>query len=106
LRNLIKSCVMLQREIPERINILVAQHAKKCGVDVLMDVGGDDGPLPTELTTCITLCAPNETELQNLTEMPTSTKVLETHNHNTCFTATRILTQLEEEQGRDSRGRH
>ena len=37
MRNRIKSCVMLQREIPERINILVAQHAKKCGVDVLMD---------------------------------------------------------------------
>ena len=68
------SCVMLQREIPERINIAVAQHAKKCGVDVLMDVGGDDSPLPTEMLECITMCAPNETELQNLTEMPTSTR--------------------------------
>jgi len=66
------SCVMLQREIPERINIAVAQHAKKCGVDVLMDVGGDDSPLPKEMLECITMCAPNETELQNLTNMPTS----------------------------------
>ena len=68
------SCVMLQREIPERINIAVAQHAKQCGVDVLMDVGGDDSPLPKEMLECITMCAPNETELQNLTEMPTSTR--------------------------------
>ena len=58
------ACVMLQREIPERINIAVAQHAKKSGVDVLMDVGGDDSPLPNELLECITMCAPNETELQ------------------------------------------
>lgn len=67
------SCVMLQREIPEQMNIQVAQCAKANGVSVFMDVGGEDGPLPPALLECIDFCCPNEAELQLLTGMPTET---------------------------------
>lgn len=66
--------VLLQREVPERVNIEVARHAKENGVSVLMDVGGDDGPLPSALLECITCCCPNETELNILTDMPTDSE--------------------------------
>ena len=32
--------LMLQREIPEEINILAAEFAQECGVKVILDMGG------------------------------------------------------------------
>lgn len=67
-------CVLLQREIPDIINIAVARHAKAHNIPVLLDLGGDDTPPPDELMECVDICAPNETELQRLVNMPTTTK--------------------------------
>ncbi len=65
--------VLLQREIPEAVNLLVAHAAKTAGVAVILDAGGsDDGPLPRALLACLTVCSPNETELARLTGMPTA----------------------------------
>lgn len=38
--------VLLQREIPDAINVAVAVHARQHGVTVILDLGGDDAPPP------------------------------------------------------------
>ncbi|KAG2259578.1 hypothetical protein Bca52824_078872 [Brassica carinata] len=65
--------VLLQREIPDSINIQVAQAVKKACVPVILDVGGMDTPIPNELLDSIDILSPNETELSRLTGMPTET---------------------------------
>lgn len=61
----IEQCValMLQREIPDRINVEVARIAKLLGKPVFMDVGGTDAPLDENLMPYISVIAPNESEL-------------------------------------------
>lgn len=39
------SLLLLQREIPDRINILAAQTAHNAGVPVILDAGGMDEPV-------------------------------------------------------------
>eukprot|EP00983_Pelagomonas_calceolata_P020441 644449-Pelagomonas_calceolata.AAC.3 len=81
--------VLLQREIPEHVNIEVAKVvywvgcgygafkltgkmlAKAANVPVYMDAGGMEGPLDPQILACLTLLSPNETELNRLTNMPT-----------------------------------
>ncbi|CAH8381208.1 unnamed protein product [Eruca vesicaria subsp. sativa] len=65
--------VLLQREIPDYINVQVAKAVKKGGVPVILDVGGMDTPIPDELFDSIDILSPNETELSRLTGMPTET---------------------------------
>ncbi|KAF8080662.1 hypothetical protein N665_0929s0015 [Sinapis alba] len=65
--------VLLQREIPDYINLQVAKAVKKAGVPVILDVGGMDTPIPSELFDSIDILSPNETELSRLTGMPTET---------------------------------
>ncbi|CAN7098699.1 unnamed protein product [Brassica rapa subsp. narinosa] len=65
--------VLLQREIPDSINVQVAKAVKKAGVPVILDVGGMDTPIPSELYDSVDILSPNETELSRLTGMPTET---------------------------------
>ncbi|CAN8304931.1 unnamed protein product [Cochlearia groenlandica] len=65
--------VLLQREIPDYINIQVAKAVKEAGIPVILDVGGMDTPIPDELLDSIDILSPNETELSRLTGMPTET---------------------------------
>ena len=65
------SCVMLQREIPEAINVAVAKAARVANVPVLLDMGGEDSPLSAALLENVDYVCPNETELQRLVDMPT-----------------------------------
>jgi len=46
--------VLLQCEIPERINALVAKTAAETGVPVMWDTGGDDTPIPADLLPLLT----------------------------------------------------
>ncbi|KAL0682051.1 hypothetical protein Bca4012_048898 [Brassica carinata] len=41
--------VLLQREIPDSINIQVAKAVKRAVVPVILDMGGMDTPIPNEL---------------------------------------------------------
>ena len=41
--------VMLQREIPDEVNLQIAKLAHSKGIPVFQDLGGKDGPLPAEL---------------------------------------------------------
>ncbi|KAL5151432.1 Ribokinase [Glycine soja] len=63
--------VLLQREIPDAVNVQVAQAARNAGVPVVLDAGGMDGPLPPQLLNFVDILSPNETELARLTGMPT-----------------------------------
>ena len=40
---------MLQREVPESVNMTVASAGKAAQCLVVLDAGGDEGPLPAEL---------------------------------------------------------
>lgn len=68
---IVKDCkvVMLQCEIPESVNIQVAEDAKQLGIPVVLDLGGEDRPLSDALAKNVTYLCPNETELGRLTEM-------------------------------------
>lgn len=63
--------VLLQREIPDSVNIQVAKAAKNAAVPVILDAGGVDTPIPKELLSSIDFLSPNENELGRLTGMPT-----------------------------------
>lgn len=65
--------LLLQREIPDRVNVLAAQAAKNSDVPVILDCGGVEAPIPRELIDCVDILSPNETELARLTGMPTET---------------------------------
>ena len=67
--------MLLQREIPDSVNLQVATIASASGVRVLLDVGGsNEEPLSDELLSKISYLSPNETELARITDMPTETQ--------------------------------
>lgn len=66
--------VLLQREIPETVNVIFAKLASSARVPVILDTGGADRPLAHDLLTNVSILSPNETELQRLTGMPTRTE--------------------------------
>ncbi|GAV60867.1 PfkB domain-containing protein [Cephalotus follicularis] len=63
--------VLLQREIPDSVNIQVAKAARSAGVPVILDAGGMDSPIPPQMLNFVDIFSPNETELARLTGMPT-----------------------------------
>lgn len=66
--------LLLQQEIPEKINLAAAEVAKAQGVTVIQDVGGEDRPISAQLLSLIDFLCPNENELQRLTGMPVATR--------------------------------
>lgn len=58
--------LLLQREVPEEVNILAAKYARANGVKVLLDMGGKDEDLSDELIRQVDILSPNETELSRL----------------------------------------
>jgi sugar/nucleoside kinase (ribokinase family)/sugar phosphate isomerase/epimerase len=71
--------VMLQREIPEKVNLLVATFCQKIvkeggsSVTVVLDCGGEDRPISPEMLQLCDFVMPNESELRRLvTSLPTS----------------------------------
>nr|GLL22754.1 uncharacterized protein LOC109187822 [Ipomoea trifida] len=63
--------VLLQREIPDSVNIQVAKAARSAHVPIILDAGGVDSPVPSELLSVVDIFSPNESELARLTKMPT-----------------------------------
>ncbi len=55
--------MLLQREIPEFVNVLAAKVAKEAGTMVILDVGGRDEPFSPDLLSYVDIISPNETEL-------------------------------------------
>ncbi|GMF12826.1 unnamed protein product [Phytophthora lilii] len=60
--------VLVQCEIPVRVNALVAKAAAETNVPVMWDTGGDDTPIPAEVLPLLSFVCPNETELARLTK--------------------------------------
>ena len=60
------SMLLLQREIPNDINVFAAKYAKAKGIPVVLDVGGQDIPLEKDLLENLTIISPNETELSRI----------------------------------------
>jgi ribokinase len=52
--------VLLQREVPEWVNIAVAACARKAGAMTMLDMGGQDDPLSKELIALCDIISPNE----------------------------------------------
>jgi sugar/nucleoside kinase (ribokinase family)/sugar phosphate isomerase/epimerase len=78
--------VMLQREIPEKVNLLVATYCevilKEGGgaVTVVLDCGGEDRPISSEMLKLCDFVMPNETELRRLVEsLPRSSALDDMH---------------------------
>ena len=67
------SALLLQCEVPERVNEVLAAAAAKAGVPVILDVGGEDRPISDNLMKHITYISLNLSELARLTNMPTDT---------------------------------
>lgn len=69
IKNTIKEsdALLLQREIPDSINVEAARLAKESGKIVIMDCGGKEGELPNELLENVDILSPNTTELERLT---------------------------------------
>ena len=58
--------MILQREIPEFVNVIAARIAREAGTKVILDVGGRDEPLTHELLQYLDILSPNETELERV----------------------------------------
>jgi len=58
--------VLLQREVPEEVNIFISKYAKSLKIPVLVDVGGEDTDLSIDLLSNIDILSPNETELNRI----------------------------------------
>lgn len=52
--------LLLQREIPEHVNIVAAKTAREAGTTVILDIGGRDEPLSEELLHNVDIISPNE----------------------------------------------
>eukprot|EP00183_Erythrolobus_madagascarensis_P007217 CAMPEP_0185847570 /NCGR_PEP_ID=MMETSP1354-20130828/2799_1 /TAXON_ID=708628 /ORGANISM="Erythrolobus madagascarensis, Strain CCMP3276" /LENGTH=245 /DNA_ID=CAMNT_0028547881 /DNA_START=73 /DNA_END=806 /DNA_ORIENTATION=- len=50
--------VLLQREVPERVNLAAAAAANQASVPVMLDTGGVDAPLPSELIESVDFVCP------------------------------------------------
>ena len=70
-------CVLLQREVPEYVNLLIAScvedYNNQCDDDynkivVFQDVGGEDRPISKEMLELCDYIVPNESELKRLVE--------------------------------------
>lgn len=60
------SAVMLQREIPEFVNVWVAEAASEAGVPVFLDVGGEERVLSEVLLGKVRFVSPNLSELRRV----------------------------------------
>lgn len=60
--------VLLQCEIPSRVNSIIAKIAAEANVPIMWDTGGDDVSIPSDILPLLTYVCPNETELSRLTK--------------------------------------
>lgn len=66
--------VLLQREIPDLVNLLVAKYAFENGKLVFMDAGGRATDIDPRIWPYIHVFSPNRTELARLSKLPTDTE--------------------------------
>jgi len=60
------SILLLQREVPESVNVKAAKCAHDNQVTVILDMGGRDDPISNELVSLCDVISPNQTEVRRL----------------------------------------
>ena len=76
-------CVLLQREVPESVNLLIASCVEEHNnnyvdrgsndkIVVFQDIGGEDRPMSTEMLELCDFIVPNESELKRLVKSSSS----------------------------------
>lgn len=63
------ACILLQMEIPQVVNDVVAEVAEEYNVPVFQDVGGEEREIPASHLRRCTFLSPNLSELKRLTKM-------------------------------------
>jgi ribokinase len=58
--------LLLQREIPEDINIKACEFNKSLGGVNILDMGGEDRPISNKLLNLLDIISPNKTELRRI----------------------------------------
>lgn len=58
--------LLLQRSVPQPMNVLAAKYARAAGTKVLLDMGGADIPMDPELMENVDIVSPNNTELDRI----------------------------------------
>ena len=66
------ACILLQMEIPQRINEIVAAAASKYGIPVIQDIGGAERIIVKSHYKHCAFISPNLSELGRLSKMPVS----------------------------------
>jgi len=66
------ACLLLQMEVPGAVNLILAKAAKRHGVPVFQDLGGEDRPLSEEHMRLCDFVSPNLSELERATMLPCS----------------------------------
>jgi sugar/nucleoside kinase (ribokinase family)/sugar phosphate isomerase/epimerase len=78
-------CILLQREVPEYVNMLIASRAKEMdsSIIVCMDVGGEDRPISEPMLRLCDYLVPNESELKRLVQSSCGTTSLDSDDMET-----------------------
>jgi len=62
--------LLLQREVPDAVDLVATRVATAAGVPVILDAGGSDAPIPDELLASVDCLSPNLGELAALSGIP------------------------------------
>ena len=68
------ACILLQMEIPQRINEIIAAAAYKYGIPVIQDIGGAESEISQAHYQHCTFISPNLSELERLSKLPVTTE--------------------------------
>lgn len=85
-------CLLLQREVPEFVNLILAKCANQNGIIVLQDVGGEERDMTEEMMSLCDYLMPNLTELNRLVKSFDGTAVeVDPTNHDSIIKSANIL---------------
>jgi len=85
-------CLLLQREVPEFVNLMLAERAHHHGITVLQDIGGEERDMSNEMMSYCDYIMPNLTELRRLVKSFDETAVeVDPTDHDSIVKCAKIL---------------
>ena len=85
-------CLLLQREVPEFVNLMLAKRAHQIGIIVLQDIGGEEREMTNEMMSFCDYIMPNLTELSRLVKSFENVVVdVDPTNHDSIVKSANIL---------------
>ncbi|KAL3921563.1 MAG: hypothetical protein SGILL_002684 [Bacillariaceae sp.] len=90
-------CILLQREVPEYVNLLTASRAKEKDPSIVIcqDVGGEDRPISPEMLKLCDYVVPNESELKRLVQSSATATSAEKDNPSMSSTRQDITEEMD-----------